>query len=328
MSTHLPEKIETDFTKQMGIRYPIVSAPMFLVSNVDMVVATSNAGGLGTFPALNFRPLEKYREALKQIRSRTKHPFGVNIIVQQKNQAGADHLKIGLEEGVPLFITSLGNPKSVIADAHRNGAKVYCDVVGLEHAQKAADLGADGLVAVGAGAGGHAGTISPFALVPYLKDKVGLPVLAAGSIVDGRGLLAALALGASGAYLGTRFIASTESPASEDYKQAILAAGCSSIVNTERVDGFPGNFIRTPKLEKLGIEPGFFEKLLTHHASVNRSLALLRAGRALFAPPEKASYQTIFSAGHGVGLIHSVESIEKIIHDLVASYVAAKKALP
>lgn len=302
---------------------------MFLVSDVNLVVATNLAGGLGTFPALNYRPMEKFREAIREIKAKTDKPFGINIIVQSKNKFQREQLEIALEEKVPLLITSLGSPREVIRLAKPVGTKVYCDVVGLEHAKKVADLGADGLVAVGAGAGGHAGTISPFALIPYLKSQVKLPILAAGGISDGKGLAAALALGASAAYMGTRFIASRECSVDEAYKRAIVQADCEEIVNTDRVDGFPGNFILTDNLKRLGLEPGFFEALLSRSKRFRRGLTLLRAARAMFAAPNsKASYKTIFSAGHGVALIDSIKSVEEIILSCVQEYELIKKNMP
>lgn len=324
-----PKPLKTRLTEMFNIDYPIVAAPMFLVSNEAMVIAASNAGGIGTFPALNYRPIENYRKALREMRSKTKGPIGINIIVQSSNKWRDEQLNIALEEGADLIITSLGNPKEIIQRTRGTKVKVFADVIGLEHAKKVADLGADGLIAVGAGAGGHAGETSLFALVPYLKSKIDLPLIAAGSIADGRTMLAALALGADGVYMGTRFIASKESPASQEYKNAILQAGPEKIVNTDRVDGFPGNFILTPLLERLGVEPPFVEAVLTQNRKFSRYLSLYRAGKALFGSAEsKASYKNIFSAGHGVGLIEDIPSMQDIIHRTMDGYYKALKILP
>ena len=149
--------IQTRVTRLLGIDYPVIAAPMFLVSDTKMVVAASQSGGMGTFPALNFRPIENYRKAIRDIKAQTQKPFGINIIVQKKNKLQEEHLAIALEEEVPLLITSLGSPKSIIERTRGTKTKVFCDVVGLQHAKKVADLGADGLIAVGSGAGGHAG---------------------------------------------------------------------------------------------------------------------------------------------------------------------------
>ena len=157
--------IKTKLTEMLKIQVPIIGALMFLVSNEDMVCEISEAGAIGTFPSLNFRPIENYEKALKTIRQKTKKPIGVNIIVNKSNTRQHDDLKIALNHGVDLFITSLGNPKDVIKAAHQNGAKVLCDVTNLEHALKVQDMGADGVIAVGAGAGGHAGPISPVVFI-------------------------------------------------------------------------------------------------------------------------------------------------------------------
>jgi nitronate monooxygenase len=323
------DALKTDFTEQFDVKYPIICAPMFLVSSVKMVVAAGEAGGVGTFPALNYRPVEKYLQAIREIKSLTTKPFGINIIVQKTNKYQHEQIEHALEEKVPLIITSLGNPKEVIGLAHQVGTRVYCDVVGFEHAKKVADLGADGIIAVSFGAGGHAGDISPFALIPDLVRRIKLPVIAAGSIVDGIGMAAAFALGASAVYMGTRFIASKEAEVSEKYKNAITGAVCEDILNTDKVDGFPGNFIRTKELEALGLEKGLIELLLTRSKRIKRFLALSRAARSLLGDEDsKVSYKTIFSAGQGVGLIETVRSIQEIMEETVREYQEIKSRLP
>ena len=321
--------IKTEFTQQFDVRYPIICAPMFLVSSVKMVVSASEAGGVGTFPALNYRPIERYRQTIKEIKSLTAKPFGINIIVQKSNKYQYKQIEHALEEKVPLIITSLGNPKEVIRLSHEVGTRVYCDVVGFEQAKKVADLGADGLIAVGFGAGGHAGDISPLALIPNLVRMVKLPIIAAGSIVDGAGMPAAFALGASAVYMGTRFIASKEAEIAEEYKKAITRAVSEDIVNTDRVDGFPGNFIRTKELEAVGLEKGLIEEILTKNKKIKRFISLSRAARSLFGDMDsKVSYKTVYSAGHGVGLIDTVLSIQEIMEKTVREYKETKAKLP
>ena len=321
--------IKTEFTQQFDVKYPIICAPMFLVSSVKMVVSASEAGGVGTFPALNYRPIEQYRQTIKEIKGLTAKPFGINIIVQKSNKYQYKQIEHALEEEVPLIITSLGSPKEVIRLSHEAGTRVYCDVVGFEHAKKVADLGADGLIAVGFGAGGHAGDISPLALIPNLVRMVKLPIIAAGSIVDGAGMAAAFALGASAVYMGTRFIASKEAEIGEDYKKAITRAKSEDIINTDRVDGFPGNFIRTKELEAVGLEKGLIEEILTKNKKIKRFISLSRAARSLFGDMDsKVSYKTVFSAGHGVGLIEEVLSIQEIMEKTVREYKEIKAKLP
>lgn len=324
-----PKAVKTKFTELFNIDYPIVGAPMFLVSNKEMVMAASQAGGLGTFPALNFRPMSEYTRILQELKQELgAAPFGINIIVQKSNKYQQEQIDKAIENEVPLLITSLGSPKDVIKKTRGTKTKVFCDVVGLTHAKKVADLGADGLVLVGSGAGGHGGDTSLFALIPWLKSQIDLPMLAAGCMTDGKSMAAALALGADGIYMGTRIIASAEAQVTADYKQAILDADCDDIVNTDRVDGFPGNFILTDHLKKV-LKPNLIDNVLSQNKRVKRAVSLFRAGRALLGPQDqKLSYKNTFSAGHGVGLINEVQSIENIFWETVNEYRDLKSQLP
>lgn len=325
-----PQKIETAFTKLFNIEYPIVAAPMFLISDAKLTAAVGNAGGTGAFPALNFRPIENLRKEIKAAKAATKAPIGINIIMQESNKHRDEQIDVCLEEGVDYFISSLGNPTVLVKKAREKGAKVFCDVVNEKHAKKAVDAGADGLVAVSAGAGGHAGDMSAFALIPRLKESFKVPIIAAGSIVNGHTMLAALALGADAVYLGTRFIASEESAASPEYKQAIIDASMDDIINTDRVDGFPGNFIQTPNFKKLVPDAGMGERLFRLSKKFERTWRLYKASKSLFEKPAtlKASYKTVFSAGHGAGLINEIRSAESIVHTIASEYWEAKKTLP
>ena len=325
------QTIRTDFTDLLKIRYPIIGAPMFLVSNVDMVVAVSEAGGLGTFPTLNYRPAEKLDEALKAVRARTKKPIGVNIIVNKSNTRQNGDLKIALDAGVDLFITSLGNPKDVIKEAHRNGAKVFCDVTNLEFALKVQDLGADGVIAVGTGAGGHAGPISTLVLVPWLKETLKIPVVAAGGIAHGAQLAACLSLGASAISVGTRFIASTEAVIDPAYKQAVIQATPEDIMMTSRVSGTPAAVIRTPYTDSMGTDLPFWIKILKDNAASKKIIVPLihwLGMRKLEAAATKPTWKTVWSAGQSVGLVHEILSCEKIIEKFVTEYAQAVAKLP
>lgn len=312
--------LETPFTKMLGIKYPIIAAPMFLVSNVDMVVESSEAGAIGTFPALNYRPVEKYIEALKEIKSRTQKPIGVNIIVNKSNTRQKEDLKGALDAGVELFITSLGNPKQVIEEAHKNGAKVVCDVTGLDHALKVQDLGADGVIAVSAGAGGHAGPLSPFVLIPWLKEKLDIPIIAAGGISHGSAVAASLSLGASAVSVGTRFIASTEASVDQAYKDAVVSSSPEDIVMTTRISGTPAAVIRTPYVEKLGLElPWIIRRLQSHPKGKKYVTPLihLMGMKSLEEAATKPTWKTVWSAGQSVGLVKDIKPCRQIIEDLI-----------
>lgn len=316
-------KIETAFTKMMNIQYPIIGAPMFLVSNPDMVVAISEAGGIGTIPSLNFRPAEKFAEAIKEIKSRTKKPVGVNIIVNKSNSRSTQDLKAALDNGVDLFITSLGSPKDVIYEAHRQGAKVICDVINLEHAKKVQDLGADGVIAVGAGAGGHAGPISPIVLVSWLQKQLDIPVIAAGGIADGATMASMLTLGASAVSVGTRFIASKEATIDSAYKDAIVKSSPEDIVMTTRLSGTPAAVIKTPYIERIGLDLPWYMKALKNQKLTKKyivPLIHLLGSKALEEAATGPSWKTVWSAGQSVGLIEEVLSCEEIIRKLVTEY--------
>jgi len=314
----------------MNIQYPIIAAPMFLVSNATLVAEASEAGGLGTFPALNYRPLDKYAEALKDMKSKTSKPIGVNIIVNKSNTRQNDDLKIALDHGVNLFITSLGSPKTVIEEAHKNGAKVFCDVTNLEHAKKVQDLGADGVVAVGVGAGGHAGPISPLVLIPWLKSELKIPVIAAGGIAHGTSIAACLALGASGVSVGTRFIASKEAQVDQAYKQAIIDSSPEDIVMTTRVSGTPAAVINTPYVQKLGTDLPWAMKILKDNKLTKKymvPLIHLMGMNSLEEAAMKPTWKTVWTAGQSVGMIDDILSVREIYQKLVEEFESSVKSL-
>ncbi|MDB5099685.1 MAG: 2-nitropropane dioxygenase [Cyanobacteria bacterium RYN_339] len=285
----------------LGIRYPLIAAPMFLVSNADMMVEVGEAGALGAMPALNLRSTDEFRETVREIKRRTNAPFGVNLILLN-NPRIEDDLKVCLEEQVPLIITSLGNPTELIAAAHGKGVRVFCDVINLKHAQKAHAAGADALIAVSAGAGGHAGPVSPFVLIPWLSAELKTPVVAAGGIANGANVAAALALGADAAYLGTRFIASQEAPVEEAFKLAICQASPEDLEFTPEVTGHHANFLKE---------------------SLEKFRAAKREGGT-----EIKRWRDVWSAGQTVGLITQVKPCREIVADLMSEYHAARASLP
>jgi nitronate monooxygenase len=324
-------QIRTAFTELMNCDLPIIGAPMFLVSNVEMVVAISEAGGVGTFPALNYRPLEAYQKALKEIKERTSKPVGVNIIVNKSNTRQFDDLKCALDAGVNLFITSLGSPKQVIVEAHKNGAKVICDVTNLEHARKVQEMGADGVIAVSAGAGGHAGPISPLVLIPWLQKELRIPVIAAGGIADGRSMAAALTLGASAVSIGTRFIASHEAAIDQSYKEAVVRATPEDIVMTTRVSGTPAAVINTPYVQKIGLDLPWYLRVMKENRWAKKyvvPLIHLMGMKQLEKAAAGPTWKTVWSAGQSVGLVNEILSCPEIMEKLVREYQEAVIAQP
>lgn len=323
--------IKTALTEMLKIQYPIIGAPMFLVSNEDMVTKISEAGGIGTFPALNYRPIEEYRKALANIKSRTEKPIGVNIIVNKSNTRAQADLKYALDAGVELFITSLGSPKEVITQAHKNGAKVLCDVINLEHAKKVQDLGADGVIAVSTGAGGHAGPLSPLVLISWLKSELNIPVVAAGGIANGATMASMLALGADGVSIGTRFIACTEANIDSSYKNAVVSSTPEDIVMTSKISGTPASVINTDYVKRMGLELPWILKFLKNQKLTKKYIVPLihyMGSRQLEQAALKPSWKTVWSAGQSVGLIHEILSCEEIINQMAKEYEASLNRTP
>lgn len=314
----------------LNIDYPIIGAPMFLVSNVEMVVAISEAGGIGTYPSLNYRPPEEFANSLKSIKTQTSKPIGVNIIVNKSNPRRDIDLKNSLDHGVELFITSLGNPSDVIKDAHKNGAKVFCDVTNLEHAKKVADMGADAVVAVSTGAGGHAGPLSPFSLIPWIKSELDIPVIAAGGIADGQTMASAICLGADAVHVGTRFINSTEASINEEYKQAIIDASPEDIILSDKISGTPCNFINTDYFKNSSQNLNPVVKYLKSNKHTKRyvqSALYLLGSKALEKSAGKVDRKKVWSAGQTVGLINDVKPCKQIIDQMVVEFYESCRTL-
>jgi len=318
--------VNTDFTAMTGVKLPVIMAPMFLVSNVPMMEAAIANGVMGVFPSLNFRVEKKLEEVLTHLsayrrsKADSQGSYGVNLIVQQTNIWYEKHLELCVHHRVPFYITSLGNPSTVIKKAHSYGAKVFCDVTNLEHAQKAMQKGCDGFIAVGQGAGGHAGPYPLTVLVPALKKKFpDIPVVAAGGIASGAGIISSLASGASAASIGTRFIATFEAKVSEEYKKAVVNAGMNDIVLTERISGTPCTIINTPYVQKIGLKQNKIERWLSRNPRTKRYFKMLVQKRGLTLL-EKAvmpgNYQNLWCAGQSVELVDDIVSCKDVIRRL------------
>ncbi len=308
-------KVKNQFTTLIKCDLPIIVAPMFIVSTPELVTQSSEAGGIGTIPTLNFRTTEKLNEGLIEIKSKTKKPFGVNLIVHKSNQRWREDLDICAQHQVPFYITSLGSPKDVIQKVKGYGGLVFCDVTNTKHAKKVLDHGADGIIAVCAGAGGHSGPHSPFALISELRQMTDKPIIAAGAIANGASILSALALGASGVSVGTRFIASTEAQASDEYKNAILQAKSENIQKSQKLTGIPASVIRTAELDRLFKSPGIIEKIIFLLESKNQ-------GKTSFSKWLRKTFnydwnwKNVWSAGESVGQIQTIKPVHQIFKDL------------
>ena len=238
----------------LGIDFPVIMAPMFLVSNEKMILEALNSGITGAIPALNYRTLDEFRSSIKWIKSKSSKPFGINLIVNKSNFKYKEQLRICCEEKVDFIITSLGSPEETIKKAHELGIKVFCDVTDLNFALKVEKLGADAIIAVNKEAGGHAGKISFKDLLPQLVQKCSIPIISAGGVGDAKGIQRMLNLGAAGVSMGSLFIATKEAPVSEEYKQACVQYGASDIVLTTKISGTPCTVINTPYVQEVGTE--------------------------------------------------------------------------
>lgn len=295
---------------------PVVAAPMFLVSGTEIVIACCKAGIVGTFPALNQRSsdgLEKWLEIISENLTDKDAPYGVNLIVHKTNPRVQPDLDICIKYKVPLIITSLGAIADLVDEVHSYGGVVFHDVTTVRHAQKAAEAGCDGLILVCAGAGGHAGTINPFALLPEIRNFFKGTILLAGSISDGRSIAAAQMLGADLAYLGTRFIATHESKAPDAFKEMLVNSTAKDIMYTPAISGIPGNFLR-PSLEVAGFDPD--------------KLPIKKADQAEFGEQmqeERKAWRDVWSAGQGVGQIDDIPNAQDLIERLKEEYATAIK---
>ena len=305
-----------------NLSIPVICAPMFLVSSPKLVIENCKNGIVGSFPALNIRPQEKLDEWLIQINQELEQfkldnpekkvaPFAVNQVVHPSNsRLMADHELIKKHK-VPMVITSQGNPAAIVKEVHGWGGIVFHDVIKTEHAKKAIAAGVDGIIVVGAGAGGHGGHHNPFALVREIREFWDGPLALAGAINDGQGIRAAEVLGADMAYMGTRFIATKEAQAPEDYKNMLLDASINDIIFSDHFTGVHANYLKA-SIEQAGIDPNDLQ------SKDNVDLDLGSGN----------SWKNIWSAGHGVGGIHSILSIEELAQQLIKEYKTACQLKP
>ena len=303
---------------EQRLRLPVVAAPMFLISNPELVIACCRNGVVGSFPALNQRESSGFKAWLEEIEAGlatldNPAPYAVNLIVHNSNPRLQADLGICIEHKVPIVITSLGAVKELVDAVHSYGGLVFHDVTTRRHAEKAAEAGVDGLIAVAAGAGGHAGTWSPFALLAEIRQFFDKTVLLSGCLNHGHEILAAQIMGADLAYLGTRFIATQESHAPDAYKEMLLASRAADIIHTPAVSGVPASFMRQ-SLENAG-----FDLAVLQGKSENG------AGNKLKPLTDEAkAWKTVWSAGQGVGEIHDLPTIDQLIARLDEEYRKAQ----
>lgn len=301
-----------------NLTLPVICAPMFIVSNPDLVIAQCKAGLIGSFPALNARPKELLDDWLGRIKRELATdpkaaPFAVNQIIHPSNERLEHDMALCVKHEVPLVITSLSAPTQIVPHVHAYGGKVFHDVISVRHAQKALEAGVDGLILVCAGAGGHAGTLSPFALVGEIRKFFDGPIALSGSISNGSAILAAQAMGADFAYMGTRFIATPEANAAEGYKQAILDSAAADVVYTPYFTGVHGNYLKK-SIEAAGLDPANLPE---------RDKTAMNFGGSTAAK----AWKDIWGAGQGVGTIGEVLPTAELVARLQQEYRSAKAAL-
>jgi len=322
--------LETALTKHAGIEVPLICGAMYPCSNVELVAAASDAGAIGIVQpvTLTFVHGIEFRDGLRRIRGLTKKPIGMNALIEKSSARYLDRMKRwvdeALEEGVRFFVTSLGDPRWVAEKAHAAGGFVYHDVTEAKWAKKALDGGVDGLVAVNARAGGHAGPRDPRALLDELLPFA-LPVVCAGGVGDATGFVDALRMGYAGVQCGTRFIATRECDASEAYKAAILATDASGIVLTERLTGVPLAVIDTPAVRRMGLHANALERWLLKNPRTKHPLRMLLTVRSAWSLRRGARVDRsqLWQAGKSVAGIHSIEPAGAIVRRWASALVAA-----
>ncbi|WOD43001.1 NAD(P)H-dependent flavin oxidoreductase [Hwangdonia lutea] len=313
----------TELTQLLNIKYPIIQAPMFLVSNVAMVTEAMKGGIAGCIPALNYRTLDELRAAIRELHVNKVEggSFGFNLIVNKSNVKYKDQLRVICEEGCDFIITSLGSPEETINQAHKAGIKVFCDVVDLKFAKKVEDLGADAVIAVNNQAGGHRGGKSPEDLIKQLVAHCNIPIISAGGVGCKADVDEMLGYGAAGVSVGSPFIASTEANVTEEYKQACVDYGADDIVVTERISGTPCTVINTPYVQKIGTKATWIENLLNKNRKLKKWVKMIRFSIGMNATKNaatKATYKTVWVAGPSIEHTTDILPTKAIIERLVA----------
>ena len=309
-----------------NLELPVIGSPLFIVSGPDLVIAQCKAGIVGSFPALNARPAEELERWIVRIKLELEQyqkdnpdkkvaPFAVNQICHPSNNRLEHDTEVCRKHEVPIIITSLQANQDVYDATHSYGGIILHDVVNIRHSKKALSMGADGLIAVCTGAGGHAGKLSPFALIPEIRQFHDGPLLLAGSIATGGSVAAALAMGADMAYIGTRFIASKEANAVEGYKQEIVDSSGEDIIYSNLFTGVHGNYLKG-SIEKAGMDPNNLPE------SGKEAMNFGSGGNT-----EAKAWKDIWGAGQGVGSVDKVPSVQEIVDQFKQEYEAAKGRL-
>lgn len=305
--------------KILGIEYPVIMAPMFLVSTPQMVKIALDNGITGAIPAMNYRRDGEMKAAILKLKSESEKPFGINLIVNRSNTRYKKQLAEILDARPAFVISSLGNPKELISEAHKLGIKVFCDVVDLKYAKKTEDAGADAVIAVNSSAGGHSGVIGRDELLITLSKECSIPIINAGGVATNKDLRHVMSLGAAGASIGTVFIASHECAVSDEYKQALVKYGKDDIILTKKLSGAPTTIISTDYVKKIGTRPNIFEHLINKNTFLKKTAKSLITNWGM-SKLEKAAfsttYKTVWCASESIGNITKIRPLADIIKEI------------
>ncbi len=320
--------MQTEFSKALGIEVPLICGAMYPCSNPELVAAVSEAGGIGIVQPLSLSYVHGYefREGLRYIRTLTKKPIGVNLIIEASSKKYMERVQqwvdISLEENINFFVTALGNPRWVVDKAQDNNVIIYHDVTNKKWAEKALDGGVDGFICVNNRAGGHAGTLTPQQLLDDL-NSLGKPLICAGGIGAPADYNNAIKMGYAGTQLGTRFIASAECNAHDDYKNAIVSANEQDIVLTEKISGVPVAIIKTPYIERIGTKAGPIAKWMLKGRKTKHWMRTIYTLQSLWtlkrASLQGMNYKDFFQAGKSVEGISSIKPVAEIIKEFTNS---------
>ena len=315
--------MDSKLTQLLNIKYPIIQAPMFLVSNTAMVIEAMKGGIAGCIPALNYRTLDELRTSIQELKTAkvAGGSFGYNLIVNKSNIKYKEQLRVLCEEGCDFIITSLGSPEETINQAHAAGIKVFCDVTDLKFAQKVESLGADAAICVNNQAGGHRGELAPEELIRLLTKNISIPVISAGGVGCKADIDKMLSYGAAGVSVGSPFIASFEAGVTEEYKQACVDYGAEDIVMTEKISGTPCTVINTPYVQKIGTKQTWLESTLNKNKRLKKWVKMIRFTIGMNAATKaatQATYKTVWVAGPSIEYTNSIlptsEIIKKLTH--------------
>lgn len=303
----------------LDIKHPIILAPMFLVSNTQMIKAALDSGITGAIPALNYRTPDELRNAILEIKNYSSKPFGINLIVNKSNIYLKKQLQACLDLNVDYIITALGSPKSIIEQCKSKGVKVFCDVINTYQAKKVESLGADAVIAINNSAGGHLGISSAEELIPKLKSEINIPIISAGGVANKEQLENILSLGASGCSIGSIFIASEEAPVSHDYKRAIVEYGANDIVITTKLSGAPCTVINTPYVQKIGVNANLWERIINKNKPLKKVARFVLAQKGMTKLRDaafKTTYKTVWCAGTSIEEVDRILPVREIVTKL------------